>query len=803
MTALRQDFRYALRSLLKTPVFVAVAVLTLAVGVGANTAIFSVLHAVVLRDLPYREADRLAYLWSLNLRQNLTDGSSYLNVRDWKEQSRAFADMVVYRRTDVTRATVTGGQEPERIQVALVGPGFFQLLGTPPILGRTLEAADFDEHSAIVISHALWRQRFASDSRVIGRTLDVDRVPCQIVGVMPSEFQLPGAEVQLWRPISVMSNWTAIQTDPQSRDGDPLNVIGRLRPGASFESARTEMNAIAARLRDAYPEHNAERGILIETLTDRVIGSRTTRSLWLLFGAVGLVLLIACANVANLALARGAARANEFSLRTALGASRFRLIRQTLTESLVLGLMGAGVGLLFATLAMALLRTWTAGALPRMETVRLDVQVFLFALAVALLCSVLAGVLPAWMVSTATPADALRQGGPRAFAGRSNRRVRHALVIAEMALAVVLLTGAGLLIRSFMRLQSVDRGFAFRNVLLLQVDLSEKFRNRGAYFQEALERIRALPGVAAAGAVTDFFIERHGDSTISVEGRPPRRDEITPSLIRDRASPGFFEAMRVPLLAGRLLRASDLAPNAPRIGVINEAMARAFWPGEDPVGRRLRWGGDTEWTTVVGVIADMKRQRLDDPAMPAMFQPGYSGQMDLAVRTIGDPAALRDAIRAELRAIDPAAPPYGVVTADERLAQTVAVRTLQTLLLAALAGAALTLAVVGVYGIIHQSVTARRQEIGVRMALGASVHSVVWMILSGALGLAAVGLALGLGAALAFARTMSSFLYETDPLDPFIYAAVAVALLLVTSLACMAPARRASRVDPMAALRHE
>jgi predicted permease len=808
MRAFPQDLRYALRSLLKHPAYAIVAVLTLAVGVGANTAIFSVLHAVVLRDLPYRDADRLALLWSVSLRQHLPDGSSYFNVRDWKEQSRTFEAMAVYRRPEFTRATITGGPDAARVYAALVGPGFFDVLGSPPLLGRTFERADFEGDRAVVISHRLWRQRFGGDARAIGRSIEVNGTLCEIVGVMSSEFTFPTTDVELWRPISVMGSlWEAYQSNPRSRGADALGVIARLSPTSTFASAQTEMSAIAARLREQYPQFNADRGILVERLTDRVVGPRTESALWLLFGAVGFVLLIACANVANLALGRAVARQYELSLRIALGASWQRLMRQALAESLVLAALAAGVGVLFAAFVMAALRTLAAGSLPRLEGARLDVPVFLFALGVSLACGLLAGLMPASAIARANAAETLREGGPRSLGGRSSRRTRQALVVAEIALAVVLLTGAGLLMRSFLRIQSADRGFDSQNVLLLQIDLPDKYDPpalTAAYFNEALARIRALPGVVAAGAVTDFFIQRQADQRITLEGQPAANpDDPAPPLIRDQVIPGYFEAMRIPLRRGRLLQDSDLAPNAPRVGVINEAMARAFWPGQDPVGKRLRWGRDAQWTTVVGVIADMRRQRLDEPAIPSMFGAGISDQMDVAVRTAGDPERLRESIRAELRALEPTAPPFGIITVEQRLGETVAVRTLQTLLLGALAAAALVLAVIGVYGIVHQSVVARTPEIGIRMALGATQPSVAWMVLSSALALAGAGLFLGAIGAFALAGTIASFLYETSPLDPLIYASVAVLLLAVTTLACLAPTRRAAGIDPLVALRHD
>ena len=808
MNSLIRDLRYGLRSLLKSPGFTAVAVLTLALGVGANAAIFSVLRAVVLRDLPYHDPDRIAVMWTRNIRQNLPDGSSYLNFRDWKERSKSFEQMAAYIRPEFTRGTLTGGGGAERIFLAEVGPGFFELLGTPPLLGRTFEPGDFSANRrAVIISHGLWRQRFGADRGVLGRSIQLEEATVEIVGVMPPGFELPNAEIQLWQPLWFGPDWQ----NERSRGWDALVVLGRLAPSATIASARAEMDAIAARLREQYPASNASFGVSTDALVDRVIGPTTERSLWLLFGSVGFVLLIACANVANLVLARAAARRHEFSLRTALGAGKTRLVRQALTENLVLSLLAGTVGLLIAWSGTMALRDFAAGALPRADTIQLDASVLLFLLVASLGSGLLAGLLPALQLSTTNPAEVLREGGPRMLGGRGARRVHQGLVVAEIALAVILLSGAGLLIRSFLRVQAANRGFDSRNVLLLQVDLPDKYdttAKSAAFFSEATRRIRALPGVVAVGAISDFFIHRQPDYRIALEGQPPQRpDDPAPPLTEDQVVPGYFEAMRIPLLRGRLLQDSDLAPGAESVVVINEEMARRYWPGQEAVGRRFKYGLDPAakipWKTVVGVVADMRRQRLDEAAIPYMFQPGVRSQMDIAVRTLGDPDLLREAIRAEMRAIDPAAPPYGIVTVEQRLGRTVALRRLQTVLLVALAASALILSVIGAYGVIHQAVAARTQEIGIRMALGANAASVLRMVLAGGLAPAVAGLGLGLLGSLTLSRTLSSFLYETNPLDPLIYAAVTFLLLAVTAVACLVPARRAARFDPMAALRHD
>ena len=806
MSAFLQDLRYAIRSLFSNPGFTAVAVLTLALGVGANSAIFSALQAVVLRDLPYDEPDRIAVMWTWNLQQNLPDGSSYLNFRDWKDQSRQFTQMSAYLRPEFTRSTLTGGGDSVRINVGLVGPGFFELLGTAPLAGRTFRDGDFAEQAtAVVISQGLWQQRFGGDPRTVGRTIEVDGANAQVVGVMPAGFELPTADVQLWRPLWFGPNWQ----QEGSRRADALIVLGRLAPAATIASARAEMDTIAARLRTQYPATNASFGVTTDLLVDRVIGPTTERSMWLLFGSVGFVLLIACANVANLTLARVTVRSREFSLRTALGASRTRLIGQAFTENLVVSLLAGTAGALVAWLGVMALRAGAAGVLPRASTIDLDGRVLLFAMAASLGCGLAAGLLPALQLSIGSTANALRDAGPRLMGGRSGRRLHQGLVVAEIALAVILLAGSGLLIRSFVRIQTTERGFDSTNVLLLQIDLPASYNNRAkttAFYTDAMQRIRALPGVVTAGAISDFFIHRQPDYRIALEGQPPRLpSDPAPPLTEDNVVPGYFEAMRIPLLRGRLLEDRDLDPNAPPVVVVNQEMARRFWPGDDPIGKRLKYGLDPAakmpWKTVVGVVSDMRRQRLDEPAIPYMFQPGVISQMDIAVRTAGDPELLRGAIRAQMQALDPAAPPYGMMTVEQRLGETVALRRFQTMLLVAMAAVALMLAVIGAYGIIHRSVAARTREIGIRTALGASAPTVLRMVLAGGMWLTVTGLALGLLGSMALSRTVRLFLYETSPFDPTVYAVVSILLLGVTVAAVLMPARRAARIDPMAALR--
>ena len=808
MNGFIRDISYGLRTLAKSPGYASIAILTLALGVGANTAIFSVLRAVVLRELPYHDADRLVVMWTKNIRQNLPDGSSYLNFRDWKTRSKTFQQMAAYTRPEFTRDTIGTGPDAARVHAGQVGPGFFQLLGTAPLLGRTLEDRDFTATPrSVVIGHDLWRQRFGGDASVIGRTIHVGDMPFEIVGVMPAEFDLPTADVQLWRPLYFGPNWQ----DERARSWDALVVLGRMTPSATIASARAEMDAIAAQLRTEYPSSNASFGVITDPLVERVIGTTTTRSLWLLFGSVGFVLLIACANVANLALARATAKRHELALRTALGASRTRIVRQVLAEKLVLSVFAAAGGLLLGWAGTAMLKVLSAGALPRAETIQLDAGVLVFLLAASIAAGLMAGLLPALQLSMLNPSDMLREGGPRAFASRSGRRVHQGLVVAEIALAMILLSGAGMLIRSFMRVQSAPRGFDSTNVLLLQVDLHGNYDNVqkvAAFYTQAIERLRGLPGVVTAGAVSDFFIHRQPDYRVAIEGRPAQRvEDPAPPLTEDQVIPGFFEAMRIPVLRGRSLNDSDLAQGAPQVVVINEEMARRFWPGEDPVGKRLKYGLDpaasNPWKTVVGVVADMRRQRLDEPAIPYMFQPGFNRQSDIVVRTVADPDGSREAVRAVMRALDPTVPPYGILTVEQRLGNTVALRRLQTLLLAALAGVALILSVIGAYGVVQHGVRARTQEIGIRMALGANAAAVLRIVVAGGLIPALAGATLGLFGAFVLKRTLATFLYETSAMDPLILATVISLLLSVTVVACLLPALRAARIDPVAALRNE
>ena len=807
METFLQDLRYSLRALAKAPGYTAVAVLTLALGVGANAAIFSVLQAVVLRDLPYRDPDRIAVMWTRNIRQNLPDGTSYLNFRDWKAQSRQFEAMAAYVRPEFTRNTL-GGTDTARIQVGVVGQGFFELLGAAPIIGRTFAPTDFSATPrAVVISHGLWLQRFAGDPAVVGKSVQLGDATVQIIGVMPREFELPTDDVQLWQPL-----WFDAEDEKEgdARSSDGLVVIGRLAPSATIGSARAELDAIAADLRTRHPTTNAAFGVTTDRLVDRVIGATTERSLWLLFGAVAFVVLIACTNVANLVLSRAVERRHEFSLRTALGAGTARLARQVLTESLALSLLAGGVGLVLAWAGTHALRALAPGALPRADSIQMDAGVVLFLLLTTVGCGLLAGLLPALQLSMVRPAEVLREAGPRALGG-GGRRLHQGLVVAEIALAVML--------HGWRR--SSDSQLRARAVGEPRFRLEQRPAAAGgsaAHLRQPAEvggvlhrgdAARARPAwrpgrgrdLGLLHPSTARLSHRARGATATPSGRARAavdRGQRRARVFRGDAHPGDprpdagRERSRGRGAAGRRDQRGDGPPLLARPG-----------GNRPPVQVRLDPGAERPWKTVVGIVADMRRQRLDEPAIPYMFQPGVIPAMDIVVRTAGDPERWRDTIRAEMRKIDPMVPPYGMVTVEQRLGRTVALRRLQTMLLLALAAVALTLAMIGAYGVIHQSVTARTREIGVRMALGASAAAVQRMVLAGGLAPAVAGLTLGLFGSLALSRTLSTFLYDTSALDPLIYASVTVLLLAIATVACLAPARRAARFDPMLALRRD
>ena len=796
MTRLASDLRYAVRTLRRSPGFTAVAVLTLAVGIGATTAIFSVLHSVVLQPLPFPQPERV--VWMTETTPQGDDFSvSEPNYLDFREQARSFERLAAFANREVT---LLGTGEPARLDALAVTPSFFAVLGVAPALGRAFLPEEEAPGSLVaVLSHALWTSRFASDPGVVGRSLDLRGEARTVVGVMPPGFVSPD-DPQLWLPLAPSA--------AAEREDHELAMVGRLAAGATLESAAAEMGAIADRLGEQYPESNGGWGVRLLPLGDRMVGGELTRTMWVLMGAVGLLLLLMCANIANLLLARGVSRRREMGLRAALGAGRGRIVAQLLTESLVLSLGGAAAGLLVGVWGVPLVKALLPPDTPRLQEIGVSGTVLAFALAASFLCAFLFGLFPALQASTADVRSTLQEGSRGTSA--TGRRVRDALVVGEVALAMTLLVAAALLANSFLRLQEVETGFAEEEALAIPLTLpGQRFEEHGEmarFLAEAEERIGALPGVKAVGATNVPPLVGYGTMTnLSVEGRPSGPGETTFARWRS-VTEGFFGAAGVTLLRGRSLQPADYLPGAPEVVVVTDAFARRLFPGEDPLGRRVAMGvNGTNWRTIVGVVEDVRDIELAESPQPVFFLPDRGGWpwMTLVVRTGGDPMALAGAVRREIWSIDPtlAVPTVEPIAAARR--GSVAGPRFNLLLMGGFAAVALVLAVIGVYGIMSHTVLQRTREIGIRIALGARPERVLRMVLGRGVRLVAAGLALGVLASLAFARVLGSLLFETPPSDPAVLAAAASLLAAVALASAWFPARRAARSDPLEALRHE
>ncbi|HEX8072781.1 MAG TPA: ABC transporter permease [Pyrinomonadaceae bacterium] len=803
MQTLWQDLRYGVRTLWKSPGFTLVAVVALALGVGANTAIFSVVNSVLLRPLPYPDSERLVAFAGVNQGAGINDSNmSVPDFADWRGQNDAFAQLAGF----VTGgALLVSGDEGERVRAAGVTEDFFPLVGVAPLRGRALNAEDQTpgHEPVVVLSYGLWQRRFGGDPNAVGGRVMLGGKSTAVVGVMPPGFDFP-AQSELWTPLQ-------LDAAAERRDNRYLQVVGRLKPGATIAQAQSQLDTINARLAQSFRETNTGWGVQLTNLRESLVGS-VRASLLVLLGAVGLVLLIACANVANLLLARATARQRELAVRTALGASRGRVVRQLLTESLLLSVVGGALGLLLSVWLTDLLVAVSPAGSPRFEEIRPDARVFVFTCAVTVLTGLVFGLVPALQASRLDLNDALKEGGRGGAESARRNRVRALLMTAEIALSFMLLAGAGLLVRSFVRLRETRPGFNPDGVLTMRLSLPPgKYAQgepRAQLYRQVCERVAALPGVTAAGAVLTMPL---GGDTFSVgrsfirEGRPMTPEESANAAYYV-ATPGYFRALEIPVLAGRGFNEQDTA-QAPMVVLVNETMARKFWPGESPVGKRITiWRDEKFAREVVGVVGDT-RPALDTPAGAQMYVPYAQdatwGSLTLVVRAQGDPAALAAAARNEVRAFDKTFPVYNVKTMAEVAAASAAQRRASMLLLSAFAGVALLLAVIGIYGVTAYYVTQRTHEIGVRMALGAQTGDVLRLVLGQGLRLTLAGIGVGLFAALALTRLLASLLYEVSATDPLAFAAGALLLGAVALLACYIPARRATKVDPMVALRYE
>ena len=801
METLLKDIRYGVRGLLKRPGFTTVAVITLALGIGANTAIFSVVNTVLLRPLPYRDAQHIVTIWQNNAKAGVSRNDvSPANFLDWKEQSQSFESMAGIEPFGLS---MIGNGEPERFTSWLVTAGFFETLGTNAHRGRTFTSQDYQPGSerVIVISHGLWQRRFGGDEKLVGQKLTMNGQPYTVVGVMPREFQFP-ADREVWSPRVLREN------DRQLRAATYWNVIARLKPGVTINQAQEEMSLIAGRLAGQYPDTNGGMGATVVSLPDQLT-AHVRSALWILLGAVGFVLLIACANVANLLLVRGAERQREFAIRSALGAARIRLIRQLLTESLLLALLGGVGGLLLATWGVSVIVSLSSAKIPRLEYASMDVRVLLFALGVSLFTAVLFGLIPATQFSRPDFQSTLKEGGRGAVSGSSRQWLRSSLVVAEVAVALVLLTGAGLLVRSFISVMRVDPGFDRERVLALQVFLGRNLKPEqfNTFYEQSLEKIVTVPGVQSAAIVSSPpFIHLEKDATFTIQGQPVPPKGSEPSAFYNEVSPDYLSTMTVPLRRGRFFTKFDKEDSG-LVVVINQTMARRYFPNEDPVGKQLSIIFDEpEVREIVGVIGDVLHIGLDAGARPEMLVP-YSQsptpQMTFLVKTTADAGAMLPAVKSAIREVNRNQTFSKAETMEQLVADSLKQRRFNLFLLVTFAVLALALAAIGVYGSINYSTRQRTHEIGLRMALGAQQRDVLRLIVGHGLGLSLIGIGIGLAASLALTRLMKGLLFGISATDPLTFVAISLLLTSIGLLASWIPARRATKVDPLVALRYE
>ena len=803
MNTLLQDLRYGLRVLLKRPGFALVTVLTLALGVGANTAIFSVVNGTLLRPLPYRDAERVMTLWQNDVKAGKErDDVSPANFADWRERAESFEEMAA---VEPYGHNLTGQGEPENFRSWLASEGFFRVMGADALHGRTFLPEEHQPNAprAVVLGHGLWQRRFGGDVGLVGRTLLLNGRPHTVVGVMPPEFDYPAGR-ELWAARAVT------ERERQDRGSSYWQVVGRLKAGVTAEQARAEMDSIAARLAEEHPQTNAAIKSTVVPLQEQLTG-HIRPALLVLLAAVGLVLLVACANVANLLLARGMERRREFAVRNALGAARSRIARQLLTESFVLALAGGAFGVLLSRWLVDLILAFTPEGLLGTERLGLDWRVASFAVGATALTAVLFGLLPSLQFSKPDLAGALKETQRTAAGGTAGLRVRNALVVAEIATALVLLVGAGLLVRSFVELLRVDPGFAADKIAALEVHVWARYRTpeqRRNFFDEATERLRALPGVEGAGAVSSLpFVLMDSNTPFDIEGRPAPPAGEGPSAYAITATADYFGAMNIPLREGRPFSQADREDTTPVV-LVNETMARRHWPGESPVGQRISFGEGEERGTfeVVGVVGDVRHEGLDSQPRSEFFlthAQDSSGSMIFVVRAKGDPQAILQAAKKEVWAVNRDVAFSQAVTVNQLVSKSLGERRFTLLLLSSFAALALALAAVGIYGLVSFTTGQRTHEIGVRVALGARPRDITGMILRQGLWLALAGVGAGLVAAFALTRFLRQMLFGVSATDPATFALPALLLCLVALAACYLPARRATRVDPMEALRYE
>lgn len=809
MDKLIQDIRYGARMLYKHPGFTAVAVLALALGISANTAIFSVVNAILLRSLPFKEADRLVVPVSVNAGRDIKRGSiTYADYLDWREESDVFENVAVFNGQS---ADLTGGGEPEQVQVGGVSEKYFDVMGVEPVIGRTLSADDYrpDAERVLVISYKLWQRRFGGDSAIIGQNIYLNGRPYPVIGVMPKDSQWPD-NLDIWAAMAVGPNPSP---DLTRRDNMIFRGVARLKPGVSVEQATTVMEGIAARVEQDEPVIRKGWTNRAIPLRDYIVGDDLQLALYVLLGAVGFVLLIACVNVANLLMARAATREREIAIRLALGSGRLRLIRQLLTESLLLALAGGGAGFLLAFWGVDLLKALAPSDIPRAEEIGIDISVLVFTITLSVLTAVAFGLIPAIQSSRADLNESLKEGGRSATGGMRGRRIRSLLVVSEVMLSIVLLVGAGLLVRSFLRLQNVDPGFNTDNILTMTLNCpSLRYPDSAKvidFYKRVVSRVEETPGVEAAAVSSalplgggGFYLGR----VFLIEGHPePPGGPDTPANW-NVISPGYFDATGIRLIRGRAFDERDTTESN-KVIIINETMARRMFGDEDPLGKRIRsWRDENLLREIVGIVQDVRYFGQEDDLRGLVYVPHTQNSwrsLTLTARVVNNPDSFVGVIRDQIWSVDKDLAIASTKSMNRILDESVASRRFNTLLLVIFAFVALILSVVGIYSVLSYTVAQRAHEVGIRMALGAETGDVIRLILAQGLKLTLIGVIAGLGAAFALMRVMSSLLYEVSATDPLTFASVAMLLVAVALAACYIPARRATKVDPISALRYE
>jgi predicted permease len=815
MGNLVSDLRHGLRVLLRSPGFSATAVLLLALGIGANTAIFSVVNAVLLRPLPYKDSSRIMQIWHVPPAKSFPGMTLFsvspANFLDWRSQNRSFEEMAAYGRASFN---VGGKERPEAIQGATVSPGFFSILRVQPALGRTFSSEEDhpgQEH-VVILGHTIWRDHFGADPGVLGRSIVLNGETYGVIGVMPPKFKFPDW-AQLWVPMAWTGEKRAV------RGNHNYMVIGRLKPGVAITAGKAEISAISTRLEQLYPEDDKGWGATILPLREQMVGD-VQPALLVLLGAVAFVLLIACANVANLVLGKILARKREIAIRTALGASRAAILRQILAETMLLSFAGGVLGLLLARLSVTLIVKLLADRIPRSTEITLDASVLAFTAFLAAFVGLLAGLLPALRFTRTDVNEALKQGQSRGSSDSGGSKTRRLLVVSEVALSLVLLIGAGLMVRTLWKLSSVQPGFDPNHVLTMSIPVSaNKFNTavaQSVFFDRVLQQIRAIPGVESAGAVDDLPLDNGGShQPVAVEGQPvvPMADQ--PEVDVRLISAGYLRAMHVPLLRGRDLTDSDVAGRTP-VALISESMANRFWPNENPIGKHITLTFFPNTTReVVGVVGDVKLDSLDETRpvatvywplaqlSPSPSEAWRSFGMSFAVRTSRDPMSAVSAVTSAVREVDPEAPVTDVIAMNELISNSLLPQRFNLLLLSVFAGLALVLTAVGIYSVLSYTVRRRVREIGIRMALGASHADVLRMVIGDGMRPILIGVGIGFAASFALGRVVSSFLYGVGASDPLTFAMVTLLLVAVGLLATIVPAYRATRVEPIRTLREE